>query len=117
MRSAVIYAAVMIIGFGSVAAEDYCPKMPEPKKEGDPWYIEESAFTREAANEAMKDLNAQINGEVSGRDFLIENDLNMIKGYLYRAYLAQHAKDFGSEDTELRKEFCDFLKNEAYVHH
>jgi hypothetical protein len=41
----------------------------------------------------------------------------MIKGYLYRAYLEEHEKSFGSEDPELKKEFCDFLRTEAYVQH
>jgi len=117
MRPTLIYALAMIIGFGCAAAKDYCPQMPKAKKEGDTWYIPEAAFTKEAANKALKDLSTQINEGVSGRDFLIEDDLNMIKGYLYRAYLAQHEKDSGSEDADLKKEFCDFLKTEAYVHH
>jgi hypothetical protein len=118
MRPIQIFALSMIIGFACTAvAKDYCPKVPEAKKERDPWHITESAFTKEAANKALKELSAQINEGVSGRDFLIEDDLNMIKGYLYRAYLAQHEKDFNSEDADLKKEFCDFLKTQAYVHH
>jgi hypothetical protein len=111
------FVVVMIVGLGSAAAKDYCPKMPEPKKEGDPWYIPEAAFTKEAADKALKDLSAQVDGGVSGRDFEVDNDLKMIKGYLYRAYLAEHQKAFGSEDLNLKREFCDFLKTEAYVEH
>ena len=112
-----IFALALIIGFGCAAAKDYCPRMPEPKKEGDPWHIPEAAFTKEAANKALKELSAQVNEGVSGRDFLIENDLTMIKGYLYRAYLTEHEKAFGSEDTNLQKEFCEFLKTQAITVH
>jgi hypothetical protein len=46
----------MVIGFAcTVVAKDYCPKMSEAKKEGDPWHITESAFTKEAANKALKE--------------------------------------------------------------
>lgn len=117
MTRTLICTLAVSLSFGCAVAKDYCPKVPESQKEEGPWHIPESAFTKEAANKALKDLSAQVNEGVRGRDFLIENDLNMIKGYLYRAYLAQHEKDFGSEDAELTKEFCDFLKAQAYVNH
>jgi hypothetical protein len=41
----------------------------------------------------------------------------MVKGCLYRAHLAQHEKDFGSEDADLKQEFCNFLMTKAYVDH
>jgi len=113
----VIFGLALIIGVGCAAAKDYCPRLPEPKKEGAPWYIPEAAFTKEAADKALKDLSAQVNDGVTGRDFLIENDLLMIKGYLYRAYLAEHEKTFGSEDTDLKREFCEFLKTKAITEH
>jgi hypothetical protein len=118
MRSSSIYfALIMAFTFGCATAKDYCPAMPKPKKEGDMWYIPETAFTKEAATKALKALSAQVDGGVRGRDFDVDNDLKMIKGYLYRTYLAEHEKAFGSEDVELRKEFCTFLKTEAYVSH
>jgi hypothetical protein len=79
--------------------------------------VPEAAFTKEAADKALKKLGDQVDGGVSGRDFLVHNDLIMIKGYLYRAYLQEHEKAFGSEDLDLKKEFCDFLKAKAYVEH
>ena len=91
--------------------------MPKAEKEGDPWFTPESAFTKEAANKALKELSGQVNTGVTGRDFLIENELKMIKGYLYRAYLAEHEKGFGKEDPLLRADFCRFLSQEAYVAH
>jgi hypothetical protein len=118
MRATLSYCVfALILGIGSAAAKDYCPKLPEAKKEGDRWYIPEAAFTKEAADKALKRLSEQIDVGVSGKDFLVNNDLLMIKGYLYRAYLDEHEKTFGSEDLELTKEFCNFLKNDAYVQH
>jgi len=108
--------AMLVLGHTIAFAKDYCQPMPKAKNEGDPWYISESAFTRKAANEALKELSHQVNTGVKGRDFLIDNELIMVKGYLYRAYLEEHEKAFGKEDTELREEFCKFL-NKAYVSH
>lgn len=87
-----------------------------------PWYIPESAFTKEAANKeaankALRVLSNQVSKGVKGKDFLIENELKMVKGYLYLAYLAEHKKEFGKEDMELRNEFCKFLSEEAYISH
>ncbi len=91
--------------------------MPKPEKGSDTWYIPETAFTKESATKALKELSAQIDGGVTGRDFGVDNDLRMIKGYMYLAHLAEHEKAFGSDDVELKKEFCNFLKSEAYISH
>ena len=91
--------------------------MPKATKEGDPWYIPESAFTKENALKALKELEEQINNGVAGRDFMIENELVIIKGHLYLAYLAEHEKAFNKEDTYLKNDFCNFIKNEAYISH
>lgn len=109
--------AVLLFGHSAVFANDYCKPMPKAEKEGDPWYIPESAFTKTAANKALKELSSQVNKGVRGKDFLIENELTMIKGHLYLAYLAEHKKEFGTEDLMLRDEFCNFLSEEAYVSH
>jgi|SRR5271170_1022608 hypothetical protein len=114
----ILCLVIMILGFGCASAKNYCPATPQPKKEGDLWYIPEAAFTKDAADKAMKDLSIQTGGDVGGRDFFqVDNDLIMIKGYLYRAYLAEHEKAFGSEDLDLKKEFCDFLKTKAHISH
>ena len=99
------------------APNQYCKSMPKAEKEGDAWYIPESAFTKENALKALKELESQINDGVSGRDFMIENELVMIKGHLYLAYLAEYKKEFGEEDVYLKEDFCKFIKNEAYVRH
>ncbi len=115
--AAFVCVAILVPGYSAVFAKDYCPPMPKAEKEGDPWYIPESAFTKEAANKALKELSSQVNAGVKGRDFLIENELKMIKGYLYRAYLGEHKKTFGEEDSMLREDFCRFIRDEAYVSH
>ena len=115
--TALACVAVLVFGHGPVLAKDNCPPMPKAENEGDPWYIPESAFTKEAANKALKELSNQVNAGVKGRDFLIDNELKMIKGYLYRAYLEEHKRAFGEEDSMLREEFCRFIRDEAYVSH
>lgn len=108
---------MLLFAHNVVFAKDYCKPMPKAEKEGDSWYIPESAFTQDAANKALKELSNQVNNGVKGKDFLIENDLKMIKGYLYLSYLAEHKREFGTEDKALRDEFCKFISNEAYVSH
>ncbi len=92
--------------------------MPEPVKEGDPWYIPESAFTKEEANKALEALKSQINTDWKGADFPnVENHLKMVKGYLYRVYLDGYKKQSGEDDKMLKSEFCRFLREEAVVSH
>jgi hypothetical protein len=62
----------------TVNAKNYCRPMPEPQKEGDRWFIPESAFTKEAANKALRELTSQVNKGVTGRDFLVDNEFKMI---------------------------------------
>jgi len=109
--------AILFFVHSAAFAQNYCPPMPKAEKESDPWFIPESAFTQKAANKALKELSAQVNNGVKGKDFLIENDLKMIKGYLYLSYLAEHKREFGTEDKALRDEFCKFISKEAYVSH
>ena len=99
------------------AAKQYCQSMPKAEKEGDTWYVPESAFTKDNALKALKELEDQIENGVTGRDFMIENELVMIKGHLYLSYLTEHEKEFGKEDVYLKKSFCEFIENEAYVSH
>lgn len=115
MKSRIIF--VFIVLSNSALAKDYCPGMPEAVKEGDPWYMPESEFTKDAANKAIKELSSQINYGVEGRDFMINNQLTIIKGHLYLAYLAEHKKQFGKDDSILVSEFCKFMREEARVYH
>jgi hypothetical protein len=115
--AALLCLSVLISWQAAVYAKDYCPAMPKSENEGDPWYIPESAFTKEAANRALKNLSDEVNGGVKGRDFLVNNDLKMVKGYLYRAYLEEHRRAFGKDDEILLEDFCQFIREEAYVEH
>lgn len=107
----------LLLGSNFSNAKNYCEPMPKPKTDEEAWYMPESALTKKAANEALKELGNQVNNGVKGRDFLIENELKIIKGHLYLAYLTEYKKEFGKEDEELRDEFCRFLRTEAYVSH
>ena len=109
--------AMLLFAHSAAFAQDYCPPMPKAEKESATWFIPESAFTQKAANKALKEISSQVNNGVKGKDFLIENDLKMIKGYLYLSYLAEHKREFGAEDKALRDEFCKFISQEAYVSH
>jgi hypothetical protein len=111
------FLSLLLIGQSAVAG-DYCPPMPKPQKEGGPWYIPESAFTKEEANRALKELQSQINTEWNGADFInVENRLKMIKGYLFRLYLDGYRKQFGQDDKALKEEFCRFMREQAFISH
>ena len=111
------FLSVLLLGQSAVAA-DYCSPMPKAEKEGDPWYIPESAFTKEEANKAIKELQSQVNADWNGADFLnVKNRLKMIKGYLFRAYLDGYKKQFGEDDKTLKEEFCRFIREEAFISH
>lgn len=121
MRLATTFYLLAALGLGCCVAnaKDYCPPQPksESEEEGAAWYIPEAAFTKEAANKALQNLSTQINKGVKGRDFLVDNELRMIKGYLFVSYLAEHKREFGTLDVSLRNDFCEFLRNEAFVSH
>ncbi len=111
------FLSVLLMG-QSVVAGDYCPPIPKPEKEGDRWYIPESAFTKEEANKAINELQSQVNTEWNGTDFQnVENRLKMIKGYLFRVYLDGYKKKSGQDDKILREEFCRFLRKEGFISH
>jgi hypothetical protein len=119
MKPFFIACFLFVLFLGQAAAGgDYCPTMPKPEKEGDTWYISESAFTKEEANKALKELQAQINTEWNGADFIyVKNPLKMVKGYLFRVYLDGYKKEFGEDDKSLKEEFCRFIRDEAFVSH
>jgi len=111
------FLSALLIGQSAVAA-DYCPPMPKAEKEGDPWYIPESAFTKEEANKAMRELQSQVNTEWNGEDFQnVENRLKMIRGFLFRVYLDGYKKQFGQDDKVLKEEFCRFIREQGFISH
>lgn len=113
--SAAILSSVALAG--TAYAANYCPTLPTARAEGDRWNIPESAFTKDAAKKALKNLSNRIDNGVRGRDFDIENDLIMVKGRLYLDHLQEYRRESGKEDQELTIAFCRFLKEEAYVRH
>jgi len=115
--AATILPAMLLFAHSVVFAKEYCKPMPKAERESDSWYIPESAFTKEAVNEALRELGSQVNNGVARHDFLVDNELKMVKGYLYLAYLAENKKEFGTDDEGLREEFCKFLNEEAYISH
>jgi hypothetical protein len=119
MKSLVTCCFLFVLFLGqSVSATDYCPPMKKAEKEGDPWYIPESAFTRAEANKALGALRSQVNKDWAGADWPnVENHLKMIKGYRFRVYLDGYKKEFGEDDKILREEFCRFIRDEAFVSH
>ena len=111
--------AIVIICFlwasTSYAGESLCPDFE--KKKG-VWHIPESAFTQSEANKALNNLKHFTNKGVKGVDFVsIKNDLIIIRGFMYKQALETYEKEFGKKDTSLLKEFCQFLKEEAYTRH
>jgi hypothetical protein len=90
----------------------------KPEKENGIWWIPEEGFTKSKFNESIDELNKLSLEGTGGRDFIeIENYLVMIRGYLYKDFLASHKKEFGEENKYLMEDFCDFLKTEAFYHH
>lgn len=112
------YVTSILLIAQAAAAADYCPAMPKPEKEGDRWYIQESAFTREEANKALNQLQSEVNTDWNGTDFaMVEKRLKMIKGYLFRLHLEGYKKQFGRDDKVLMEEFCRFIREQAYISH
>ena len=109
---------VVVLFAASISAGEYCPPMKKAEKEGDPWYIPESAFTKAAATKALRDLQSQVNRRWNGEDWIeVENQLKMVKGHLFRVYLDGYKKQSGEDDKLLKEEFCKFLREEGFVSH
>lgn len=75
------------------------------------WPIPESAFTQGAAKKATQNLSKYITKGTYGMDTIaIDNDILMIKGYLLKSRVK-------TDMPFVKEDFCDFIKNEAYVQH
>jgi len=89
-----------------------------PEKDGSTGWIPEEEFTKSKFNESTAELNKLSRDGSSGRDFIeIENYLVMIRGYLYKDFIASHKKEFGEDNKYLMDDFCEFLKTKAFYHH
>ncbi len=109
---ALIASTIFLVSSGTVMAN--C----NPEKGKDTWWIPEEGFTKSEFNESIAELNNLSKNGSNGRDFIeIENYLVMIRGYLYKDFLASHKKEFGEDNKYLMEDFCNFLKTEAFYHH
>ena len=100
---------LFLISSPAIAGNLICPKQIS-KGEGS-WPIPESSFTKEAAQVAMRKLNLYLSKGTSDMDsVMIDNQILMVRGYL----LKERVKD-GVPDA--KEEFCEFLKNDAFVQH
>ena len=80
--------------------------------------IPETAFTREEAGRSLRILNELTRDGAKGADWdIVENNLKMVKGYLYKVFLDAHKAELGKEDSVLKQQFCEFLKTEAFLQH
>ena len=117
MLTRLLPGLVLLAWTSASIAEPYCARMPKPIKEGDTWYIPEEAFTKGDANEAISEIRELIANGWKGKDFDVHNPTVRIKGYLYRSYLDGYKTEFGKDDEIVKDEFCQFIRNEAYVEH
>ncbi len=96
-------------GLPANSEESLCRKI-ESKGEGH-WPLAECAFTKERANRAIEALSKLTNKTSMGADFVsVENELMYIKGYLLKQMT-------DPKDKEMRKEYCSFIENDAYIRH
>ncbi|MBL1275232.1 MAG: hypothetical protein COB30_004025 [Ectothiorhodospiraceae bacterium] len=103
--------AIYLVLFSiSVNSEESLCKKVESKGEGH-WPLDESKFTKKRANSALESLSKLTNNTSMGADFVsVENELMYIKGYLLKQMT-------DPKDKEMRKEYCSFIENDAYIHH
>ena len=83
-----------------------------------PWIIKEEHFTEQRALKAAQQLEEFVTSGTEGIDWVsIENDLTMVRGYLFRDYLRWYASAFGHPDADVLAEFCEFVVKEGRVKH
>lgn len=91
------------------ASENIC--LEEKSKGEGSWPIAELSFTKEAAKKSVEKLKKFISSGTDGMDSEgISNELLMVRGYLLKSRV-------GTGMLGEKEEFCNFIKNEAYVQH
>ncbi len=129
---------ILAFSFFSITAHgvEFCKKV---KSQGEGhWPVDESAFTLERANKAASELQKLINANTTNNKEApypeelgeMRNHFMMIKGYMLKTMLVRsiRSKDDKKTDkvtremmekssTYLKKDFCDFIENDAYVSH
>lgn len=100
---------MILISLSANADESICPKVISKGESS--WPIPESAFTKEAAINALQNIGKYISDGTYGMDALVmDNDFLMIKGYLLKSRV-------NTDMPFVKNDFCNFIKNEAYVQH
>jgi hypothetical protein len=98
-----ILIILILSSVSALGGELGCPKV-ESEGEGH-WSLSPEAFSKERYEEAIHYLNGIVAVNAKARDYInVDNQLMYIKGYMLKLH----------EENEL---FCEFIKNEAYVHH
>ena len=108
MRTFLILAAALV-PLSVPAVETLCKPVVSTGEGHRP--IPEFEFTKAEAERALHSLSEQVERGTLEADFVtFENNLMRVRGYLLRLY----AEKGGKSDVEA---FCEFIKNEAYLHH
>ena len=91
-------------------AQELLCKEVKSKGEGH-WPIPEKAFTKKRYDKAVALLNELSDKEHAVADYTtIENEMIYIEGFFLKLYAE-------SGDKEMKKQFCEFIQNKAYVRH
>ncbi len=91
----------------SAASETVC-ESPEGKGG---WKVPESAFTKKAAEESLEKLKRYTSNGTDGMDSTsFFNEFTIIRGYLLKSRTT-------TDMSGTKKEFCEFLKKDAYIRH
>lgn len=115
LRLSVVILAAWL-GVSVARAERLCPAVKAPEKSEARWAIPEEAFTGQAAKRELTKLNQLLGADGLTADSIAwENSFVLIEGW-YLKRQALEAKKHGENGVPI-SDFCDFLKNRAYVHH
>lgn len=117
LRMLVIVLAALL-GLSLAQAEPLCPTTvkQEPHKSEGLWPMPEEAFYELGARQALTKLNRLMEPDgISADSIAWGNSFVFIEGWLLKRQ-AIEAKKRG-EDGHFVSDFCEFLKNRAYVHH
>lgn len=103
------------LGLSLAQAEPLCPTTVKQYKSEGLWPLPEEAFYELGARQALTKLNRLVDPEgISANSTAWENSFVFIEGWLLKRR-ALEAKKRG-EDSLFVSDFCEFLKNRAYIH-
>lgn len=105
-----------LVGLSVAQAKPLCPAIAMQEKSEGQWSIPEDAFTAQAAMRELQKLN-QLMGEdsLTADSITWETSFVIIEGW-YLKRQALEARKRGDGGLFIA-DFCNFMKNRAYVHH